>query len=81
MLRGFYISDIMNNIKIGTICILKDYELVDGYKRIISINSFIDGKITYDGRHYSELTDDEKNNFNNYRFSICVGDKDVMYSI
>lgn len=67
------VSDIINDLSIGIIAITEDYELIDGYKRIIAINSFIDGKITCNGKYYIELSDEEKNIFDNYQLPIFVG--------
>ena len=51
----------------------KFYELVDGYKRISAINSFMNGDIEYNGKVYSELSSEEKELFDNYHIGIFVG--------
>ena len=67
------ISDIMSNFAIDNIAITDKNELVDGYKRISAINSFIDGDIKYNGKIYSELSSEEKELFGNYHIGIIVG--------
>lgn len=66
------IDSIINNFAIGDIVITESNELIDGYKRIIAINSFIDNHIKYNEKYYSELSIEEKKIFDNYRFRIFV---------
>lgn len=67
------ITDIICNISIGGIAITEDNYLMDGYKHITAINSFIDGKIKYNGKYYVELNDEEKERFYNYQLSVFQG--------
>ena len=67
------INDIMSNLSIDSIAITDKNELVDGYKRISAINSFINGDIEYNGKVYSELYSEEKELFDNCRIGIFVG--------
>lgn len=67
------INDIMSNLSIDIIAITDKNELVDGYKRISAINSFINGDIEYNGKVYSELSSEEKELFDNYHIGIFVG--------
>lgn len=39
------------------------YRLLDGEKRLVSINDFVDGKITYNGHHYNDLSQEMRNVF------------------
>ena len=57
------ISNIMSNLSINSIAITDKNELVDGYKRISAINSFMNGDIEYNGKVYSELSSEEKELF------------------
>ncbi len=66
------INNIMNNLCINNIAITNQNELVDGYKKINAIDSFIDGFIKYNGKYYFELSDEEKEIFDNYYFGIFV---------
>ena len=67
------ISNIMSNLSINSIAITDKNELVDGYKRISAINSFINGDIEYNGKVYSELSSEEKELFDNCHIGIFVG--------
>ena len=67
------ISNIMSNLSINSIAITDKNELVDGYKRISAINSFINGDIEYNGKVYSELYSEEKELFDNCHIGIFVG--------
>ena len=67
------ISNIMSNLSINSIAITDKNELVDGYKRISTINSFMNGDIEYNGKVYSELSSEEKELFDNYHIGIFVG--------
>ena len=67
------ISNIMSNLSIDSIAITDKNELVDGYKRISAINSFINGDIEYNGKAYSELYSKEKELFDNCHIGIFVG--------
>ena len=67
------ISNIMSNLSINSIAITDKNELVDGYKRISAINSFMNGDIEYNGKVYSELSSEEKELFDNYHIGIFVG--------
>lgn len=67
------IKDIMSNIGIGNIIVTDEYAVAEGRKRIYAINSFIDGKIKFSNKYYTELSKEEFNNFNNYELGIFVG--------
>lgn len=67
------IKDIMSNIGIGNIVVTDKYAVVEGRKRIYAINSFIDGKIKFSNKHYTELSKEELESFNNYQLGIFVG--------
>lgn len=67
------ISDIIRNIGIGNIVITEKNELIEGYKRLFAINEFIDNKIKYNGKYYSELSNEDKDIFDNYSFGIYIG--------
>ena len=64
------ICRIIKHNSIGVIAITNDCILVDGYKRILAINSFIDGKIKYNGKSYLDFSEEEKKNFDNYMLEI-----------
>lgn len=66
------IKDIISNISIGNIAITDKYAVIEGRKRIYAINAFIDGKIKFSNRHYTELSKEELGNFNNYELGIFV---------
>ena len=63
----------MSNISIGNIAITDKNVVVEGRKRIYAINSFINGKIKFSNKYYTELSKEELNNFNNYELGIFVG--------
>ena len=67
------VKDIMSNISIGNIAITDKYEVVEGGKRIYAINAFIGGEIKFSNKHYTELSKEELDNFNNYELGIFVG--------
>lgn len=46
---------------------------LEGRKRIYAINAFIDGKIKFSNKYYTELSKEEFDIFNNYELGIFVG--------
>ena len=67
------IKDIISNISIGNIAVTEKYVVVEGRKRIYAINAFIDGKIKFSNKYYTELSKEEFDIFNNYELGIFVG--------
>lgn len=67
------IKDIMSNVGIGNIIVTDKYAVAEGRKRIYAINSFIDGKIKFSNKYYTELSKEEFDSFNNYELGIFVG--------
>lgn len=57
---------------IDTISLSKNFDVVDGQKRIFAINSFIDGKIRYNGKNYFELSKNTRNLFEAYELAIYM---------
>lgn len=50
----------------GTFSVIKEngkYKIIDGQKRLTAINDFVDGKIKYHGKIYSELSEKDRQKF------------------
>lgn len=66
------VKDVMSNISIGIIVVTGKYTVAEGRKRIYAINSFIDGKIKFSNKYYTELSKEELDSFKNYELIIFL---------
>jgi len=71
------INSIFNNISIGTFVLLhreykekeKDYEIVDGKQRLLTIIDFVEDRFTYRGKKFSQLHPGDRSFFDSYNVS------------
>lgn len=69
------IKSIFEKVAFDNIIVIKEsnqYRLLDGEKRLVSINDFIDGKIAYNNQYYNDLPQDLKDAFLGYYLTIVV---------
>lgn len=73
------IKSVFNNIEIGKFTFIKNdysasllYEILDGKQRLTTLCEFFEGRFTYEGKTFAELSNSDKNHFTG--FHIVWGD-------